>query len=414
MPLSAERLEPPRGHVDPPGRGAAPAASAAPERAPVLGLDVITDWSRFLELRDEWNAVWERSPQRDDLFLTHEWLRAWWEAFGEGHELLVLRLRAGSEPIGYAPLMVRPARSNGLRVRLLSLITNDHTNRAGFVMAERPGDCVDRVLAFLRDESARWDLAELNYLPEDDPTTTGILEAAGRFGLGCVTRPSYHSPRITLEGDWESFYGRRPGHFRRNMRNREKRLGKHGEIRFEEWTDTPSPELLEEMFSVGEKSWKGGEQTALGSTPALRKFYARLAELAAPLGWLSLHMLRAGERPVAFHYSMRKEGVTYLLKTEYDLEFRSFSPGHQIQRRVLEGCFARGEREFDFLGPDMTWKREWADGVRPHVRLLLFHQGARSRLQQWIERKAKPALKKYPLARRLLRLEADDAAGTET
>ena len=110
---------------------------------------------------------------------------------------------------------------------------------------------------------------------------------------------------------------------------------------------------------------------------------------------------------------MRKDGVVYLLKTEYDLEYRTFSPGHQIQKRVLESCFHHGMKEFDFLGPDMTWKREWAADVRPHVRMLMFHRSARSRLLEFIESRVKPILKRSALARRAFRLEADESFPTE-
>src|SRR5262249_9476925 len=159
-----------------------------------------------------------------------------------------------------------------------------------------------------------------------------------------------------------------------NMKNREKRLGQLGPVDFEELPSGPEG-ILEEMFVVGERSWKGAEKTAIGSTPELRRFYGRLAQLAQPRGWLSLHVMRVGGKAIAFHYSLQRDRTVFLLKTEYDTEYHTYSPGHQIQKRVLESCYARGLREFDFLGPDMPWKREWADRARNHVRLLLFHGG---------------------------------------
>lgn len=101
-----------------------------------------------------------------------------------------------------------------------------------------------------------------------------------------------------------------------------------------------------------------------------------------------------GGKPIAFHYSLRNARGLYLLKTEYDTEYRTYSPGHQIQRRVLERCVGEGLSEFDFLGPDMLWKRDWTDRVREHVRLLLFHGGVRSRLLHVLEAQAKPLVKR--------------------
>ncbi len=365
-------------------------------------IEVVARWQGFLEMEQEWNRLWEQSPQRDNVFLSHEWFRAWWEAFGENREMLILRLVADGRLVGIAPLMRHAIRYHGLPIRLLSLITNDHTNRAEFILAERSQECVTRVLDFVSREAAEWDMAELDFVPADSPTAEALGRQAGQFGLVYGFKPSYDSLFIPLSGDWEGFYGKLDGRFRRNMKNREKRLASLGEIRYEECFEAKDG-FLEEMFAVGEKSWKGTEtKTAIASTSALRRFYARLAELTGPKGRLSLHLLRVGGKPIAFHYSLRNDGAIYLLKTEYDLAYQAYSPGHQIQKHVLESCHARGLREFDFLGPDMEWKREWAACARPHVRLLLFRRGVRSRVAAFVELQAKPVLKRSRLIRRLL------------
>jgi CelD/BcsL family acetyltransferase involved in cellulose biosynthesis len=292
---------------------------------------------------------------------------------------------------------------HGMPIRLLSLITNDHTNRADFILADRQDECLAAILGFLRAEAAGWDMAELNFLPADSPTVAPLRERAGDFGLTCETKPSYESPFIPLTGDWEKFYARLDGHFRRNMRNREKRLAGLGPVEYEESQEGVRPVgvLLDEIFDVGERSWKGTERTAVASTPELRRFYARLAEFTHPTGGLSLHLLRVGGKPIAFHYSLKSDRAVYLLKTEYDTAYHPYSPGHQIQKRVLERCYADDVRQFDFLGPVMGWKREWSDRVRPHVRMLLFHRGARSRVLAVLERRVKPALKRSRLLQRV-------------
>lgn len=365
-----------------------------------LRLEIVRDPAAFMALAREWNAVLAQSPQVGNPMLTHEWFRAWWEAFGEKKELLILLLRSGGRLIGIAPLMRFWASHYGAPMRLLSLITNDHTNRADFIGVERSRECVRLVLDFLRGQVGRWDMAELNFLPADSPTVDAVRDQAGQFGLVCGEKPSYRSPFITLTGSWEKFYGGLDGHFRRNMKSREKRLAALASVEFEECRDSLD-RFLPEMFAVGDRSWKGKEKTAIASTPTLRRFYTRLAELTHPKGWLSLHLLRVGGKPIAFHYSLRNDGAVYLLKTEYDTGYHTFSPGHQIQKRVLQACYAGGLREFDFLGSDMPWKREWTDRVRPHVRLLLFHGSLWSRILAFLELRAKPAVKRSAVIRRL-------------
>jgi len=393
-------------------------ASRVPATAPSPGIGVevepVTEWSAFLALRDGWNELWERSPERDNPFLSHEWLRAWWDAFGSGRQLLVLRLTDGGRLVALAPLMVMSSRYHGAPIRVVSLIANDHTNRSEFILSERPAECVRAVLEHLKRSDERWDMLDFDFLPRTSATLREIERSASDLELRFGTKPSYRSPYIPLADDWSTYWGAREGRFRRNLKNRETRLAKLGKVELEEWPESVGPTLLDELFEVGERSWKGGAQagTALGSTPELRRFYGRLAELTHPKGWLSLHVLRLDGKAIAFHYSLMLRGTVGLLKTEYDLEYRPYSPGHQIQKRVLRSLYDKGFREFDFLGPDMEWKREWADASREHVRGLVFRPATRSRAMAFCELRAKPALKRSKLLRRIARaagvMEAQD------
>ncbi len=367
-----------------------------------LRLQVIRDPAAFTRLSEEWNSLLARSPQAGNPMLTHEWFTAWWEAFGRGKELLAVLIRSGNRLVGIVPLMRFWTAYYGIPFRLLSLITNNHTNRADFILVEQTWECVSLILDFARRQTGRWDMAEFNFLPADSPTVEAVTQQASEFGFRCARRPSYESPFVPVSGDWEGFYAGLDGHFRRNMRNREKRLAGLGQIEYEESQARESlTDLLPDIFAVGDRSWKGVEGTAVASSPTLRRFYTRLAELTHPRGGLSLHLLRVGGKPIAFHYSLRNDGGIYLLKTEYDTEYHTYSPGHQLQKRVLESCYARGLRVFDFLGPDMSWKREWTNRVRPHVRLLLFHRSVPSRAFEFLETRAKPALKRSGLIQRL-------------
>ena len=70
----------------------------------------------------------------------------------------------------------------------------------------------------------------------------------------------------------------------------------------------------------------------------------------------------------------------YLLKVGYDPEFRAYSPGQLITARLIEYGMSQGMRRLDFLGAEMTWKRDWCDQVQPNCRLWLFAPTWRGRL----------------------------------
>jgi CelD/BcsL family acetyltransferase involved in cellulose biosynthesis len=82
---------------------------------------------------------------------------------------------------------------------------------------------------------------------------------------------------------------------------------------------------------------------------------------------------------VAFHYALATPEKYLLLKPGYDESLGECSPGQLLMEDVLKECVEGGLGEIDFLGPDMVWKRDWTDQVRPHAWRYVFRKGPKGR-----------------------------------
>jgi hypothetical protein len=105
--------------------------------ADACSVEIVTDASAFERLEPEWNDAVERAGTAHP-FLRHEWLRTWWECFGEGRQLHIVIVRADAQIIAIAPLLSEAVSLCGIPVRQLRLMFNDHTPRADVIVAE-PG-----------------------------------------------------------------------------------------------------------------------------------------------------------------------------------------------------------------------------------------------------------------------------------
>jgi CelD/BcsL family acetyltransferase involved in cellulose biosynthesis len=101
--------------------------------------------------------------------------------------------------------------------------------------------------------------------------------------------------------------------------------------------------------------------------------------VAAERGWLSLYVLRVQGRAVAFHYGLIHDGRYLLLKPAYDEQLGACSPGQLLLEDVAREGIARGWTAFDFLGPDMPWKRDWTERRLAHDWLYVFRDSALGR-----------------------------------
>lgn len=360
---------------------------AAPAARAPYRVDEVRGRPAFDALREEWNALLARGPV-DLPTLRHEWIAAWLDAFAPAAEPLVLVARADSgEALGMAPLL--PERSRGI-TRLVAP-ANDHSCRFEWILGRDASGAVGALWAHLRDRLS-WDLLLLRDLPRDGPTSTA-LEALARADRHLTGRwESLRSPVVALGG--EPAEARTTAKFRSNLRRRARKLGEAGAVaiwRAERPED--ADRALAAFLSLEAKGWKGERGTAIALDPALVSFYARVIRDAARRGALAARALLLDGRVVAFHLGLVHGGAYWLPKTAYDEALSWGSPGQLLQREVLAECEARGLSRFEFLGPDMEWKRDWAPSHVPHDWLYVYRPSLSGAVMHGLKHRVRPVVK---------------------
>jgi CelD/BcsL family acetyltransferase involved in cellulose biosynthesis len=341
----------------------------------------------FEGLRAEWDAVVARGPA-DVPFATHGWLSAWLDAFAPAAAPLVLVARAADgAALGMAAFLEE--RRRGV-VRLVAP-ANDHSCRVEWALGPDPGSAVAALWGHLRDRVA-WDVLLLRDLPRDGPTSS-LLEPLARADGHLTGRwESLRTPRIPLRG--VPAEERTDAHFRANLRRRARRLHELGAVAVERaGSPDEADAALAGFLALEASGWKGEGGTAIALDPALIRFYARIVRDAAVRGALAVRTLTLDGRPVAVHLGLVHRGVYLLPKTAYDEALGHVSPGQLLQREVLAECEARGLTGFDFLGPDMPWKSDWAPERVPHDWLYVYRPGAAGRARHALRHRLRPALK---------------------
>src|SRR5262249_49852659 len=153
-------------------------------------------------LESEWNDAVRRAAIPHP-FLRHEWIRTWWDSFKTSRRLHVIVARAGGCIVAIAPLMGDSANIYGVPVRRLSLLANDHTPRADFIVTERPDESYRAIWNALREQMDRWDVLQLTQLPRSSSTLAAVSTLAGSHGLLTGTWQSSDSPYLQLAGSWD-------------------------------------------------------------------------------------------------------------------------------------------------------------------------------------------------------------------
>lgn len=339
-------------------------------------VEELNDRAAFIALEREWDALVERT--RNEIFYRHCFIRIWVDNFAPETRLRVLTARdPEGRLVAALPLMEERTRMYGVPLVQLSSTANPHSCRFDLI-AEDAKVASEAFLSHLAADPG-WDVLRIIDVPEGG-VAFSLLDEANRRGFPTGTWASLSSPYIPMEKSYEALAAKLQSKFKANVRRRRKKLEERGKVTVEKVTGGPDlAARLEEGFALEASGWKGQNGTAMAQDKATRGFYSELARDGAYHGYLSLYFLRLDGRAVAFQYGLKFGGRYLLLKPGYDEALKECSPGQLLMDEVLRDLSASGIEEFDFLGPDMVWKRDWTDRVRAHTWMFIFRASAKGR-----------------------------------
>ncbi len=360
-----------------------------------IAVDVINDYSTFLDLEPKWNETVDRAGLTHP-FLRHEWLRTWWDSFGQGRTLNIVVVRTGNRIIGLAPLMLERVRMYGIGVGRVQFLHNDHTPKADVIVTDRADEVYEALWKTLLSPRAPWDVLQLSQLPCDSPTHAQIARLSARQGLPTALWLSDDSPYLELSSNWNTYLSGLGSKLRQNIRNRISRLTTLGETSLQVLSDREAiREARDQALTLEASGWKRDAGTAIRSDPQVLRFYTQLADRAAASGWLRLMFLTVNGQRIATSYAARYQDRLSFFKTGYDPEFSKYAPFKLLTYYSIRDGYGDGLREVDFLGDAEPWKLEWTSTTRPHDWLFVFGNTARGRLVHTAKCRMLPTLKRW-------------------
>jgi len=345
-------------------------------------MTVITDRARAGSLHGEWSELVDRSP-RPSVFLTPEWMLAWWDAYAGDLQMYLLEVRHRDRLVGVFPLAYRTG-----TLPMIQGWSNDYTDRFGPVVDAEAREAVETAARHLAGEAPRWHRLDLRPLSSADPATGWLTDALSAVGVGVGTTEWWRSPIVDLPGDPGTLRAGLGGSFRSTLRRKARRATAEGldvEIR----TDAAA---LDAALAVSAESWAHREGTGIGSTPANERFYRSLASAAEARGWLRIALLRGRDgEAVAYELNLVRGGDAVNLKLGYRESAADLSPGLVLRDRVMDALIAENAATFDLLGTAEPYKLHWAGRTVPHMRLRGFPPTAAGRLAHGYRHRFRPA-----------------------
>src|SRR5690348_7906619 len=118
----------------------------------MLSIERIDSAAAFTGIRNEWDDLLTRSGS-DCIFLTHEWLSAWWKHLAANRKLHIIAVREAGRLVGLLPVCMRNPQYTRMMPQMLEFIGSGVIG-SDYLDAIVDGECEDDVLEALANELA--------------------------------------------------------------------------------------------------------------------------------------------------------------------------------------------------------------------------------------------------------------------
>ena len=346
---------------------------------------------RVVEIRDEaglrqlapaWAALLRESAS-NTIFLTPEWVTAWWSAYGTPGELRILTVFDDSGVLrGIAPLRSRTMRRYGQTVPALAFIGDapndsdsdylDFITAAGF---EQP------VMEAIHQHWAEREpgaVLALNEIPETSPNLAFLQEIAASKDLVC-SETSVACATVRLANQWDDYLAALRPRFRTKIRSVVRNLESRPEVKFAFCDHVRDLErLLPVLFDLHTRRWAQEDKSGVFGCPRKRNFYSALSTVLLERGWLRLSWLEWSGRVLACQYGFVYGGAYFQLQEGYEPDSEHWNVGVGLRAWTIRKFIEEGLREYDFLGGVGRHKTDWGAEVKQSKRIVLGRRSYRN------------------------------------
>ncbi len=327
-----------------------------------LQIRLIQETDAFSKLKEEWTALLAYNPFQT-VFLTWEWLYAWWLHRRKRAELWLITAWEKGNLVGIAPLMLERRKKMGIYHRVLCSLGTPDTDVSGFIVRDGKSEIYTALAEEIRHHVAAWDVLEVN---EFDSRGNEVLTLQSVFkDYACARKDNlhYYLPR---QVSWETYQKSLSQNVRGDARRRLRRLQERFKVTFIHhqgveigWED------METIFALNEH----GRYPHLYRSESERAFQRCLLELTCGQGWPEIFMLYLDNQPAAYRYGFNFANRFEDWRNGIDMHLSEHAPGKVLLWLTLENCIQRGLSEIDFLRGEEEYKTRWRTQARVYTQL---------------------------------------------
>jgi len=374
-----------------------------------MEISIITEFDKFLALKEEWNRALKKS-RSNTFFLTYEWLANWWEFYGFGHKLFIIIIRERGEIIAAAPFMIKIQKFGPLVLyRRLQFIAHDVSDYMDLIITGKEQECFELIFECVKNNQNCWNWAEFIYLPATSPFLSywrNQKDSKFRYFNEIIDISVF----IDLDDckDFDFYLRSLNKRVRNDINRQENNIRKIGELTMHVYTKSADiTAVLSSFFELHKKRWADRGMPSQFGDDRLRMRYASLAKLLEKDSLIELDCLCLNSQVIALHYGFSYDNRFYWYTPTFNPDFQKYSPGKLLLARVIKSSLGKGVKVFDLLRGGERYKFFWTDKKIDLYKFVIIKPSYRSKIGYFLSVEIKRLLKGMPLAKEVKNFAVD-------
>jgi peptidoglycan/xylan/chitin deacetylase (PgdA/CDA1 family)/CelD/BcsL family acetyltransferase involved in cellulose biosynthesis len=334
----------------------------------------IRDEAELQSLRCTWDTLLSSSGSRT-IFLTWEWVTAWWRTYGRGGDLRLLAAFDGNDALrGIAPLRSGTLQRYGQTVPAISLVgdgSNDSDYLDFIVASGHEKQVMESFSVCLREALNSGAVLQLNEVPATSPNLAFLKNLAETDGA-IWTETDVPCGTVCLPQSWEGYLTMLRPRFRTKVRSVLRNLESRPEVQVGFCENTEQIDrMLPILFDLHSRRWAQDGKPGVFGWDKKRAFYQNLSSLLLERGWLRFSWLKWNGKVLACQYGFTYDGSYCQLQEGYEPACEHWNVGIGLRAWSIRELMKEGLREYDFLAGVGRHKSDWGAETKHSKRILL-------------------------------------------
>jgi CelD/BcsL family acetyltransferase involved in cellulose biosynthesis len=342
-----------------------------------LDAKIITKTQQFLSLKDEWNDLLDKCLSKS-IFLTWDWMFAWWSEFGSDYKLQLVIVRGEcGELIGIAPFCITNCSSNYPKDSLVFLGSAEVSSEFLDIISEP--DCANEIASSIFNclcgSDRHWNCIYLTDLLKSSLVYTTFRKIANNNNFVEKKGLSQECPYLPLPDTEELMMAMLKPHLRSTVKRKSKKIDKLGaKLIFSENVADLDSSLLS-LFSLHQKCWNARGMKGNFRKEKIRSFHTRVAKYFILRNLLRLYFIEVDGVKIAALYAFYFKGKFFYYQSGYDPDWLSCSPGTVLMWKTIADAIFLNADEFDYLRGNEDYKSLWSTQLQKSYFLIFIPPG---------------------------------------